>query len=160
MRQRQVMRVWKGERRSIRGVRPFFQAGPTDLPPYFQGSSNTPVFTKRANVHGACHKRTGVHLYWSSGFSSQPSRPLWQLHRVSTMESKSQRPNGREGTVSALNAAIEALNLVKELSSITPAKAVYGTVSTLLATIRVCFPALLQRFTLDSHLARIRRSTN
>jgi len=36
-----------------------------------------------------------------------------------------------------LNAAIEAMNLAKELSSITPAKAVFGTVSVILAMIRV-----------------------
>jgi hypothetical protein len=55
------------------------------------------------------------------------------------MEAESQRPKGREGTISALNAAIEALNLAKELSSITPAKAVFGSVSVILAMIRVSF---------------------
>jgi len=40
------------------------------------------------------------------------------------MEAGSQRPKGREGTVLVLNATIEALNLAKEISSITPAKAV------------------------------------
>ena len=53
------------------------------------------------------------------------------------MEAQSQRPKGREGTTSALNAAIEAMNLAKEISSITPAKAVFGVVSVILATIRV-----------------------
>jgi hypothetical protein len=53
------------------------------------------------------------------------------------MDAESQRPKGREGTISTLNAAIEALNLAKELSSITPAKAVFGSVSVILATIRV-----------------------
>jgi hypothetical protein len=48
------------------------------------------------------------------------------------MEAESQRPNEREGTISALNAAIEAMNLAKELSSITPAKAVFGSVSVIL----------------------------
>ena len=37
----------------------------------------------------------------------------------------------------ALNAAIEAMNLAKELSSITPAKAVFGSVSVVLTMIRV-----------------------
>ena len=53
------------------------------------------------------------------------------------MEAESQRPKGRDGTISTLNAAIEAMNLAKELSSITPAKAVFGSVSVILAMIRV-----------------------
>ena len=53
------------------------------------------------------------------------------------MESKPQRPKEREGVISALNAAIETLNLAKEISSITPAKAVFGSVSVILAVIRV-----------------------
>ena len=55
------------------------------------------------------------------------------------MNAGSQRPNGREGTISALNIAIEALNLAKEVSSITPAKAVFGTVSVILTMIKVSF---------------------
>ena len=54
------------------------------------------------------------------------------------MEAKFQRPNGREGAILALNAATEALNLAKT-SSIPPAKAVFGSVTTLLTTVRVCF---------------------
>ena len=53
------------------------------------------------------------------------------------MQSKSQRPNEREGVISALNAAIETLNLAKEISTITPAKAVFGSVSVILGMIRV-----------------------
>jgi len=41
--------------------------------------------------------------------------------------------------MSVLNAAIEALNLAKELSSITPAKAIFGSVSVTLSMIRVSF---------------------
>ena len=55
------------------------------------------------------------------------------------MKAESQRPEGREDAVSALNVAIEALNLAKEVSSITPAKAVFGSVSVLLAMIKVSF---------------------
>ena len=55
------------------------------------------------------------------------------------MQSKSQRPNEQEGVISALNAAIETLSLAKEISSITPAKAVFGSVSVILAMIRVSF---------------------
>lgn len=53
------------------------------------------------------------------------------------MEAESQKPKGREGAISALNAAIEAIDLAKETSSIMPAKAVFGTVSVILATTRV-----------------------
>lgn len=38
-----------------------------------------------------------------------------------------------------MNVAIDAINLAKEVSSITPAKAIFGTVSVLLAMIRVHF---------------------
>ena len=55
------------------------------------------------------------------------------------MEAKSQRPKEREGVVSALNAAIEAMNLAKEISSVTPAKAVFGSVGIILTMIRVGF---------------------
>ena len=48
----------------------------------------------------------------------------------------SQRPEEREAD---LNAAIEALDLAKT-SSILPAKAVFGSVTILLTTIRVFFP--------------------
>jgi hypothetical protein len=65
------------------------------------------------------------------------------------MESESQRPKGREGAISALNEAIEALNPTK-VSSLPPAKAVFGSVSVLLTLIRVCPPLScngLHRFT-------------
>ena len=52
------------------------------------------------------------------------------------MAADSQRPKGRDGALSMLNAAIEALNLAKEISSVTPAKAVFGSVSVLLTMIR------------------------
>jgi len=53
------------------------------------------------------------------------------------MAAKSQRPNGRSGALSSLNVAIDTLNLAKEVSSITPAKAVFGSVSILLTMIKV-----------------------
>ena len=49
----------------------------------------------------------------------------------------SQRQKGRDGLLSALNVAIEGLNLAKEISSPTPAKAVFGSASVLLSMIRV-----------------------
>ena len=55
------------------------------------------------------------------------------------MTTKPQRQKRRDGVLSSLNAAIEAINLAKEVSSVTPAKAVFGTASVLLTMIRVCF---------------------
>ena len=54
------------------------------------------------------------------------------------MDAKSQRTKRQDNALSLLNAAIEAMNLAKELSSMTPAKAVFGSVSILLTMIRVC----------------------
>ena len=55
------------------------------------------------------------------------------------MKAGSQQPKGREDAISALNAAIKALNLADKNSRITPAKTVFATVSALLTTIRVHF---------------------
>ena len=55
------------------------------------------------------------------------------------MATKSQRPKGQDGVLSTLNLAIDTLSLAKEISSVTPAKAVFGSVSVLLAMIRVSF---------------------
>ena len=59
------------------------------------------------------------------------------------MADKSQQPKEREGTISALNAAIEALNLAKEISSVTPAKAVFGSVSVILVMLKVGFLSVI-----------------
>jgi len=53
------------------------------------------------------------------------------------MDAGSRRQKGRDDALSLLNVAIEAMNLAKEISSITPAKAVFGSVSVLLTMIRV-----------------------
>ena len=55
------------------------------------------------------------------------------------MSANSQKQKRRENTISLLDAAIEALNLAKEVSSATPAKAVFGSVGILLTTIKVRF---------------------
>ena len=46
----------------------------------------------------------------------------------------------RDDTLPLLNVAIEAVNLAKEISSVTPAKAAFGSVGVLLKMIRVCSP--------------------
>jgi hypothetical protein len=55
------------------------------------------------------------------------------------MTDKLQRPKGQDDALSSLNVAIDALNLAKEASTITPAKAAFGSTSVLLTTIRVGF---------------------
>ena len=55
------------------------------------------------------------------------------------MTDNSQQQKGRNGVLSSLNVAIEGLNLAKELTSATPAKAVFGSVAILLTMIRVSF---------------------
>jgi len=55
------------------------------------------------------------------------------------MTTESQRLKGREGALSSLNAAVDALNLARDVSSITPAKAALDSASILLITIRVGF---------------------
>ena len=59
------------------------------------------------------------------------------------MDSDAPQPNRREKIVSALDVAIEALNIAKEMSSITPAKAVFGSVSVVLTMIKVGSPSAL-----------------
>jgi len=53
------------------------------------------------------------------------------------MDADLRRQKRRDDALSLLNVAIETMNLAKEVSSITPAKAVFGSVSALLTMIRV-----------------------
>ena len=55
------------------------------------------------------------------------------------MDANPQRQKRRDDALSSLNVAIEAVNLAKEVSSITPAKAVFGSVGILLTMVRVRF---------------------
>jgi hypothetical protein len=50
-----------------------------------------------------------------------------------------QQKGSDDDVLSALNIAIGTLNLAKEVASITPARAIFGSVSVLLAMIRVRF---------------------
>ena len=56
------------------------------------------------------------------------------------MDQNSRRQKRQDNVLSSLNVAIEGLNITKEILSITPAKAVCGSVSLVLAMIRVWFP--------------------
>ncbi|KAF9793473.1 hypothetical protein BJ322DRAFT_1016969 [Thelephora terrestris] len=52
------------------------------------------------------------------------------------MDPRSRRQNGQNGNPPALNVAIEALNHAKDVSSVIPARAIFGSVSGLLTAIR------------------------
>lgn len=86
-------------------------------------------------LHGACRNIMTAHTYLH-----QHSLSLVRQSLVSTMDPTSQRHERRDGALSSLNVATEAMNLAKEVSAITPAKAVFGSVSILLTMMRVCFP--------------------
>ena len=53
------------------------------------------------------------------------------------MDPNEQRPKRQDGVLSSLNAAIDAMNIAKDVMNITPAKAVFGCVSVVLTMIRV-----------------------
>ena len=55
------------------------------------------------------------------------------------MDKSSRRQQRQDNVLSTLNVAIEGLNLTKEILSITPAKAVCGSVSVVLTMIKVRF---------------------
>jgi hypothetical protein len=66
------------------------------------------------------------------------------------MDAKTQRR--QDVTLSSLNVAIEAMNLAKEIASVTPAKAVFGSVSVILAMIKVSFlPVCIVRLQADEY---------
>ncbi|KAF9792079.1 hypothetical protein BJ322DRAFT_10503 [Thelephora terrestris] len=55
------------------------------------------------------------------------------------MATDSPKPKEWDGVVSTLNVFIEAFNLAKEISSVTPARAVFGSVAVILTTIKESF---------------------
>ena len=77
-----------------------------------------------------------------SGHSSQPARhtTFSFLPQLSVMDAKSHRRKGRDSILSSLNAAIDVVNVAKDVMGMTPAKAALGAVSVLLTLIRVGHP--------------------
>jgi len=55
------------------------------------------------------------------------------------MDARPKQSKRRDDVLSSLNVVIEGLNLAQNLSSITPARAVFSTVSVILTMIRVSF---------------------
>jgi len=56
------------------------------------------------------------------------------------MDIKTQWPKHQDAVLSLLNAAIDAMNIAKDVIDIAPAKAVFGSVSVVLTMIRVGSP--------------------
>ena len=54
------------------------------------------------------------------------------------MDAMSQRHKRRDGVISSLNTAIDAMNIAKDVMDIIPAKAVFASVSVILTAIKVC----------------------
>ena len=76
-----------------------------------------------------------------AGFEPMDANPKQSKRRDDvldpTMDVESQRQKERKDATSALNAAIEAMDLAKGLSIVAPAKDVFGTVSDTLTRLRV-----------------------
>jgi len=60
------------------------------------------------------------------------------------MKTESQKPKGREDVIEELNATIETTTLAEKVSTIPPAKIVFGSVVILLTLIRVSFSFFCQ----------------
>ena len=97
-------------------------------------------------LHEACHekKKNTAHLtlvcvLGLGSFAAFVHTAFSRLPWVSTMATNSQRPKERDGVLSALNVLIEASNLAKEISSVTPARAVFGSFAVILTMIVVRF---------------------
>ena len=71
------------------------------------------------------------------------------------MKTQSQRPKRRDGILSSLNTAIDAMNTAKDVMDMTPAKAVFSTVGVILTMIRV---SLLDSVSVDCGLMYVRRT--
>jgi len=80
------------------------------------------------------------------------------LHFISTMATKTQRPQGHNGVPSTLNVAIDALNLAKETTSVTPVKTAFTSAGVLLTMIRVGFLPIYAGRLLTTNVYRTRWS--
>ena len=79
---------------------------------------------------------------------SSPSPPL------STRDSTSQRPKGRDGALSALDVPIQVLTLAKDTCGVPPAQVALGSAVVLLTMIKVRVPPRCDDIISDSRLSR------
>lgn len=82
---------------------------------------------------------TALRIKWLCFLASGRHVVSFRLPRPSTMNPKSQLQKHRDTVLSSLNAAIDAMNIAKDVLSMTPAKAAFGAVSVILTMIRVSF---------------------
>jgi hypothetical protein len=75
-------------------------------------------------------------------FSSSLDSSLDSSLGFEPMDSDTRRQKRRDAIISSLNVALEASNLAKEICSITPAKAAFGSFSVILTMIKVGVPTL------------------
>ena len=66
------------------------------------------------------------------------------------MDANAKQQKRQDNTLSLLDVAIETMNLANEISSVTPATAVFGSVGTLLTMIRVLPPFSDDPFQVDT----------
>ena len=113
--------------------------------------SQITLFTKWV-LREARNSEVGVHAYLGSKAFSQPPHlaTFSSPPRDSTMTDNSLPPKGRDGAISALNIAIDGLNVAKEALSSTLAGPVFGPVASLLTMIRVS-SFLFRDETLQAH---------
>ena len=134
---------WSG----VSSGKPYGGAGGTWWPKEGPGSSGAPIQWfedewdyRRHLAYGAC-KICRPPL--SVGLLGLLSLAAWASYRFvfatasSAMTSKSQQPEGRDGTLSTLDVAIDVMNFAKGVSVIAPAQAAFGSVSAILTMIRV-----------------------
>jgi hypothetical protein len=83
-----------------------------------------------------CHISIRVHCL----HQSLPATTFPRSHPdFEPMDPKAKQSKRRDDVLFSLNMVIEGLDLAEKLTSITPAKAVFGTVGTILTMIRVSF---------------------
>jgi hypothetical protein len=96
------------------------------------------------------HEAVSCQNHRSSASAAAFHIAFLQSPRTWIMDPKFQ-PKWHDNALSALNLTIEGLNLAKEISSVTPAKAVFGSVSVLLTMIMVCLPLCEDESPIDLH---------
>jgi hypothetical protein len=102
-------------------------------------TTDTVLFIKWHRLHEAPYEKVVAFFHQGTFAPAQPPHhsAFPQLPQAWTMDTKSRRLKCQDVTLSTLNAAIEAMNLAKEVSSTTPAKAIFGSVGLILTMIKV-----------------------
>lgn len=103
-------------------------------------SRQTAVFSLNGSGRAVCAIDCRSYQSWRHLLAARPPQLLLAPTLTSKfMDAKSKQSKRRDDVFSSLNVIIEGLNIAKNLSSITPAKAVFSTASVILTMIRVSF---------------------